>query len=131
MVFCSNVACKNNAGLPVGHKNEFPLSRKWKTGDINQIMLLHCRSKHQAEFDAINSQAIASVDKAASTQSDVRIMLKKNSIVMFEEAKLFKRELELNKEIVYNFVVHDKLFRRAGEVTVLTKYKMSHLGSNF
>ena len=53
LVFCSNVACKNSAGLPVGHKNEFPLSRKWKTGDSNQIMLIHCRGKHQAEFDAI------------------------------------------------------------------------------
>ncbi len=38
-------------------------------------------------------------------------MLKKNYIVMFEEAKLFKREL--NKEIVYNFVVHDKLLVRS------------------
>ena len=55
-----------------------------KTGDSNQIMLIHCRGKHQSEFDAINSQTIASVDKEASTQSDIRIVLKKNPIVMFK-----------------------------------------------
>jgi hypothetical protein len=47
---------KNSAGLPAGHKNKFPSSRKRKRGDSDQIMLIHC--KRQVEFDAINSQAM-------------------------------------------------------------------------
>ena len=130
LVFCTNVACKNSAGLPAGHKNKFPLSKKWKTGDSNQIMLIHCRGKHQAEFDGINSQAIASVDKAASAQSDVRTLLKKNSTVIFDEAK----QRELNKAIVYNLVVHDKLplsrfnsgFRRSFQLVSEGRFKLVH-----
>ena len=67
-------------------------------------MLIHCRGKHQAEFDGINSQAKASVDKAVSTQSDVRTLLKKSSTIIFDEAK----QRELNKAIVYNLVVSFK-----------------------
>ena len=52
----------------------------------------------------MNSQAKASVDKAVSTQSDVRTLLKKNSTIIFDEAK----QRELNKAIVYNLVVSFK-----------------------
>ena len=179
LVFCTNDACKNSAGLPTGHKYEFPVFKKWKSGDSNQIMLIHCRGQHAAELEAIISKAEVSVAKATSTQSDVRNMLTKKSGVVFDEVK----QREINKAIVYNLVVHDKLplsrfnsaglrrsfdlasdgrfkfvhrnhasrilieaaaevlaipateaicertFRRAGEV--LTKYRMSLLGSNF
>jgi hypothetical protein len=95
------------------------------------VMLIRCRGKHQAEFDAVNSPAIASVDKAASIQADVRTMLKKSSIVMFEETK----QRERNKAIVYNLVVHDKLplsrfnsagFRRSFELVSEGRFKLVH-----
>jgi hypothetical protein len=129
-VFCTHVDCKNSARLPTGHKNEFPLHKKWKTGDSNQIMLIHCRGEHKAELDAMNSQVVASVAKAASNQPDVRTMLVRNSVVIFDEAK----QRELNKAIVYNLVVHDKLplsrfnsagFRRSFELVSDGKFKLA------
>jgi hypothetical protein len=88
LVFCTNDKCKNSAGLPVGHKNEFPFSRKWKTGDGNQIMLIHCRNKHKEELAALDLQAQTSSTKAVSSQKDVREMLNSKSPVTFDEAKL-------------------------------------------
>jgi hypothetical protein len=63
LVFCTNAKCKNSADLPKGHKNEFPLFRKWKSGDSNQIMLIHCKD----EFTLMESSTDASVTKAASS----------------------------------------------------------------
>ncbi len=57
------------------------------------------------DFDATNSQAVASVAKAASNQPDVRTMLIRNSVVMSDEAK----QRDLNKVIVNHLVVHDML----------------------
>ncbi len=45
------------------------------------------------------------MDKAVSTQSDVRTLLKKSSTIIFDEAK----QRELNKAIVYNLVVSSYL----------------------
>ena len=55
LVFCTNdnLKCKNSAGLPAWHKNEFPFFRKWKKGDSNQIMLLHCRNAQGEELAAL------------------------------------------------------------------------------
>ena len=68
MVFLSSaqMKCKNSGKLPVGHINEYPLQRKWKSGDCNQIMLLHCRSAHKDELEAIEAQKEKSTQKAAS-----------------------------------------------------------------
>ncbi len=94
-------------------------------------MLIHCRGKHQAEFDGINSQAKASMDKAVSTQSDVRTLLKENSTVIYDEAK----QRELNKAIVYNLVVNDKLsltrfdsagIRRSFQLASEGRFKLVH-----
>ena len=64
LVFCTNDKCKNSASLPVGHKHEFPVFRKWKSGDSNQIMLILCRREHKDEFDA-GSKTQASVASSA------------------------------------------------------------------
>jgi hypothetical protein len=62
LVFYTILACETSASVPVGHKNEFPLSKKkWKKGDSNQIsMLIHGRGKHQAEFDGIKFNQLTS-----------------------------------------------------------------------
>ena len=52
LVFCTNDKCKNSAGLPAGHKNDFPFFREWKIGDSNQIMQVHCRNTHEGELSA-------------------------------------------------------------------------------
>ena len=79
LVFCTNDKCKNSASLPVGHKHEFPVFRKWKSGDSNQIMLIHCRREHKDEFDAIGSKTQASVASSASRQKDLTTMMKTKS----------------------------------------------------
>jgi hypothetical protein len=87
LVFCTNEKCKNSGKLPPGHINEFPLQRKWKSGDSNQIMLIHCRSAHNGEMVFFEAQKEKSTLKAASLQPDVSKLLKKTSVILYNAAK--------------------------------------------
>ena len=104
LVFCTNDKCKNSAKLPAGHKKEFPIYRKWKSGDSNQIMLVHRRTAHQDELSAQGAQKDISTLKTSSLQQKVNKLFQKNTIVVFNEAK----QNEMNKAIVYNCVIHCK-----------------------
>ncbi len=75
--------------------NEFPLQRKWKSGDCNQIMLLHCRSAHKDELETIEAQKEKSTQKDA-LQQDVSKMLQKSSVILYNAAK----QKELNRVVL-------------------------------
>ena len=107
LVFCTNDKCKNSASLPAGHRNEFPLSRKWKKGDSNQIMQVHCRNTHEGELSALVSKAKDSVVKTvtASSQKDLRTMIQAKYPVIFSDVKMHA----LNKAVVYNSIIHNKM----------------------
>ena len=85
--------CKNSGKLPAGHINEFPLKRKWKSGDSNQIMLLHCRLAHKDELETIETLKEKSTQKSAMQQQDISKLLQKNSVVVYNAAK----QKELNR----------------------------------
>ena len=101
LVLCTNDKCKNSAGLLAGHKNEFPLFGRWKKGDSNQIMLLHCRNAHGEELTALDSKTKDSVVKAASSQKDLRIMIQTKYPVVFSDA----RQRAMNKAVVYHSII--------------------------
>ena len=125
LVFCTNDKCKNSAGLPAGHKNEFPFFRKWKKGDSNQIMLLHYRNTHGEELAALVSKTKDSVGKAAPSQKDLRTMIQTKNPVVFIDA----RQRALNKAVVYNSVIHDKMplsrFNSAGFSDELARFLLN------
>lgn len=53
LVFCTHDKCKSSGNYPSGHQKEFPVFKRWKTGQSNQIMKVHCNLAHKDEFHAI------------------------------------------------------------------------------
>ena len=52
-------------------------------------MLNHCRCKHKAGFEGRPAKdvQVASEAKADATQSDLRVLMKKKSTLIYDEAK--------------------------------------------
>ena len=53
LVFCTHDKCKSSGNYPSGHQKEFPVFKRWKTGQSNQVMKVPCNLAHKDEFHAI------------------------------------------------------------------------------
>ena len=63
----------------------------------------HCWREHKDDFDAIGSEASASVATSAANQKELTMIKSKSTVLISED-----KQRAMNKENVYNCVVHDR-----------------------
>ena len=70
----------------------------WSKVDVDKMLSKNVQFHALNYLKILSAALVASVAKAASNQPDVITIIKRNSVVMFDEAK--QHELSMNKAIV-------------------------------